>query len=147
MIVQIKIFFIIYIYIYTMGIDYKKKYLKYKNKYLEAKKLYGGVDSENLDKFLNNLIDVEIKKTSDNKETITINEDLTTFKENLSIIKNKLKECQSDDEVRNKLFNEFKRAEMTLVAEEDAVKAKQKEKIDKIRTEKAKAKNINFGKF
>ena len=44
MIVQIKIFFItyIYIYIYTMGIDYKKKYLKYKNKYLEAKKLYGG---------------------------------------------------------------------------------------------------------
>ena len=123
MIVQIKIFFIIYIYIYTMGIDYKKKYLKYKNKYLEAKKLYGGVDSENLDKFLNNLIDVEIKKTSDNKETITINEDLTTFKENLSIIKNKLKECQSDDEVRNKLFNEFKRAEMTLVAEEDAVKA------------------------
>ena len=52
MIVQIKKFFIIYIYIYTMGIDYKKKYLKYKNKYLEAKKLYGGVDSENLDKFL-----------------------------------------------------------------------------------------------
>ena len=36
---------------------------------------------------------------------------------------------------------------MTLVAEEDAVKAKQKEKIDKIRTEKAKAKNINLGKF
>ena len=29
-------------YIYIMGIDYKKKYLKYKNKYLEAKKLYGG---------------------------------------------------------------------------------------------------------
>lgn len=121
--------------------------MKYKNKYLEAKKLYGGVDSENLDKFLNNIIDVEIKKTSDNKETITINEDLTTFKENLSIIKNKLKECQSDDEVRNKLFNEFKRAEMTLVAEEDAVKAKKKEKIDKIRSEKAEAKNINFGKF
>jgi len=132
---------------YTMGIDYKKKYLKYKNKYLEAKKLYGGVDSENLDKFLNNIIAVEIKKTSDNKETITINETLTTFKENLRIIKNKLKECQSDDEVRNKLFNEFKRAEMTLVAEEDAVKAKKKEKIDKILSEKAEAKNINFGKF
>ena len=37
-----------YIYIYIMGIDYKKKYLKYKNKYLEAKKIYGGDNFEEM---------------------------------------------------------------------------------------------------
>jgi len=58
------------IYIYIMGLDYKKKYLKYKNKYLEAKKIYGGTGAETIPRY-HAIYPVEINKNTYNDNTGT----------------------------------------------------------------------------